>query len=200
MSEQTNAARLATGAPRQATGKYLKRWFDAFKFPVAAAFLVIAFVFADLPESKSDDLLLKLTVLSRKGAVALCNPAHIENELSVQIDGNSKNREFNGNFSSIGNSPNQLLSGNYSKFQAGELTVCKLQLRVAGRQFCGSDSARTQRLIGRRVQPRMPMLGEPGFYDHGYELAHDATQRTVLGWREPAGACPAAVDIVAAVR
>ena len=79
-------------------------------------------------------------------------------------------------------------------------TVCKLQLQVIGRRFCDMDSARTQRLVGRRVRIQLPVPGEASFYDHGYELARDSREWSVMAWREPGWACPVNVEIAAAIR
>lgn len=200
MSRGRETVRAAIEGAQGAPGKFAKIPFKAFEFSVVAIFLVIAFIFAKFPESEADELLQKLLTLSRKGGAALCDPEHIESHLLVRMDGNSEDRKFGEEFSSSINSKGRLLSGEYLKLQAGPQTVCKLRLRVAGQRFCNTDSARTQRLVGRRLQHQLPVPGEPGFYDHGYVLVQDATQRTVLGWRKPDQACPVDVEVVAAMR
>lgn len=173
-----------------------KRSFGVLELLVAMALVAAAFVFFDFPKAQSDELLARLTAMSRKGSAALCDPAHIENHLLVRIEEKSEKE-----FSSPVNSSDDRLSGHYSRFPAGQETVCKLRLRMAGHRFCDSDSARTQRLIGRRLQRQMAVPGESGFfYDHAYELAQDATQRMVLGWRETGRMCPVDVEVVGTMR
>lgn len=170
--------------------------FGVFELLVAMALLTAAFVFFDFPKTESDELLAKLAAMSRKGSAALCDPAQIEKDFLVRIDGKSEKE-----FSSSVNSSDDRLSGNYSRFAAGQQTVCKLRLRMVGHHFCNTESARTQRLIGRRLQHQMAVPGESGFfYDHAYELAQDATQRMVLGWRETARMCPVDVEVVGTMR
>lgn len=199
MGQEIKAVRAAVEEPRRASGIFAKRLFAALEFSVLATLVVIAFVFAEFPESEADEFLHKLMALGRKGGAALCDPAHIESRLLVRMDRNSESRKFGEEFSSTINSKGRSLSGEYSKFQAGPQTICKLRLRVAGQRFCNTDSARMQRLVGRRLQHQLSVPGEPGFYDHGYVLVQDVTQRTVLGWREPGQACPVDVEVVAAV-
>lgn len=200
MGKKTGAAFLLAAKALRARGKISKKLLGALKLSALPAFLIISFLAVSPSKSAPEELLLNLMAMSHKGAVALCNPAHVESNLLLQIDGNFENRDFGEKFTSQINSKNKVLSGNYSKFQDGPQTVCKLRLRVAGHRFCDTDSARTQRLIGRRLQHQLAVPGEPGFYDHGYELVQDATQRTVLGWREPGQACPVDVEVVAAIR
>jgi hypothetical protein len=200
MGEEAEAARLAATGRWKKCRKVPRKVFGALKFPVAALFFIGYFLFSEFPKSQADELLRRLTTLSRQGANALCNPKRIEDHLSIQFRESSITRNASQDFSSLINSKDEFLSGSYSKFQAGQQTVCKLQLRMVGQRFCDTDSARAQRLVGRRLQHQLAVPGEPGFYDHGYELVQDATQRTVLGWREPGRACPVDVEIVAAMR
>lgn len=188
-------------------GEYLRQLLGALKFPALALLAVAALAYfsiskspADLAIAETDELLLKLTALGRKGAVVLCNPESIEEHLSVRIDKGHLNEAGVGNSPVAVNTSNQSVFGSYSKLQSGAGTICRLQLQVVGRRFCDTDSARAQRLIGRRVQTRLAVPGEAGFYDHGYELMRDARERSVIGWREPGRSCPADVEIVAAVR
>jgi hypothetical protein len=188
-------------------GEYLRQLLGALKFPALALLAIAALAYfsiskspADLAIAETDELLLKLTALGRKGAVVLCNPESIEEHLSVRIDKGHLNEAGVGNSPVAVNTSNQSIFGSYSKLQSGAGTICRLQLQVVGRRFCDTDSARAQRLIGRRVQTRLAVPGEAGFYDHGYELMRDARERSVIGWREPGRSCPADVEIVAAVR
>jgi hypothetical protein len=188
-------------------GEYLRQLLGALKFPALALLAIAALAYfsiskspADLAIAETDELLLKLTALGRKGAVVLCNPESIEEHLSVRIDKGHLNEAGVGNSPVAVNTSNQSVFGSYSKLQSGAGTICRLQLQVVGRRFCDTDSARAQRLIGRRVQTRLAVPGEAGFYDHGYELMRDARERSVIGWREPGRSCPADVEIVAAVR
>jgi hypothetical protein len=188
-------------------GEFLRQLLGALKFPALALLAAVALAYfsaskspADLAIAETDELLLKLTALGRKGAVVLCNPESIEEHLSVRIDKGHLNEAGVGNSLVAVNTSNQSVFGSYSKLQSGAGTICRLQLQVVGRRFCDTDSARAQRLIGRRVQTRLAVPGEAGFYDHGYELMRDARERSVIGWREPGRSCPADVEIVAAVR
>lgn len=188
-------------------GEFLRQLLIALKFPALALLAVAALTYfsaskspAGLAIAETDELLLKLTTLGRKGAAVLCNPESIEEHLSVRIDKGHLNKAGGSNSPVAVNTPGQSVFGSYSKLQSGTGTICRLQLQVVGRRFCDTDSARAQRLIGRRVQTRLAVPGEAGFYDHGYELMRDARERSVIGWREPGRSCPADVEIVAAIR
>ncbi len=183
------------------TEEFFRGLLDALKFPALALFAVLAVAFlalqkapAELATAETDDLLLKLAALGREGKSVLCEPGNIERYLSIQID-----RAGAGSTAAV-NASNQAVSGNYSKFQAGTSTVCRLQLQIAGHRFCDTDSARAQRLIGRRVQTGLAVPGEAGVSDHGYELTRDPKERSLIGWREPSRSCPADVEVVVAVR
>ena len=181
--------------------EFFRELLNALKFPALAFLAVFAVAFLALQKAptefaaaETDDLLLKLAALGREGKTVLCDPGNIERYLSIQID-----KAGTGSTAAV-NTPNQVVSGNYSKFQSGTSTVCRLQLQVAGHRFCDTDSARAQRLVGRRVQTGLAVPGEAGVYDHGYELTRDPKERSLIGWREPSRSCPADVEVVVAVR
>ncbi|MGJ3701842.1 hypothetical protein [Variovorax sp. AFSI2.2] len=189
-----------------ASGKFLRRLPGVLKIlPLVVAAILI--LLAALPRSRvdlavadADELLLRLAALGREGAAVLCNPEGIEKYLAVRIDKENPNKKEGDSSPVAVNTPSQSVFGSYWKLQASTGTVCRLQLQVAGRRFCDTDSARTQRLIGRRVQTRLAVPGGADFYDHGYELARDSTERSVIGWRGPSRACPADVEIAVAIR
>lgn len=207
MNEKRGAgAVLVTGHPA-ICGQFPRSLLDTLKLPALAtigaiflALLILREPSASLVFAEADEILLRLTALGREGAAVLCNPQSIERRLSVRIDENSLNKGSVSNFSNFAEMPKQAVFGSYSKFQSNGSTICRLQLRVSGHRFCDTDSARVQRLIGRRLQPRLATLDESGIYDHGYELLRDARTRTVIGWREPGRSCPADVEIVTASR
>ncbi|MET3497684.1 hypothetical protein [Variovorax boronicumulans] len=150
--------------------------------------------------SKSDRMVLQLAALGRNDSRSLCDLKAIGEVLSIHAEENSKVPSSNSFFSVALRSPDGAMSGVHTRFQRGSDTVCRLQLRIEGHRFCNADSARLQRLIGRRVQSRLAMLYEPGFYDHGYELLRDDAKTILLGWREPGSSCPAEAEIVGAFR
>ncbi|WP_418129735.1 hypothetical protein ABL849_28200 [Variovorax sp. 375MFSha3.1] len=207
MNKQRGAGCALNSGHWAITEELFRGLLDILKFPALAVFAVLVVAFLALQKSPAefvtanpDDLLLKLAALGREGKSVLCNPENIERYLSIRIDkaGASGNATFNS--AATVNAPDQTIAGNYSKFQSGASTVCRLQLQIAGHRFCDTDSARAQRLIGRRVQTRLAVPGEAGVYDHGYELTRDASERTLIGWREPSRSCPADVEVVVAVR
>ncbi len=153
----------------------------------------------NFPFADADEIVLRLAALGRQGAVVLCNLQSIEAHLAVRIE---KTQLLNEGFpnSDFLKTAGRTVYGIHSKSESNGHNVCRLQLRIAGHRFCDADSARMQRLLGRRVQTRLAMLDSPGFYDHGYELANDAGKRTVIGWREPSRSCPVDVEIVTASR
>ncbi len=188
------------------SGEFLRRLLSDLKI-LTLLVVGLLVIFAALPKYRldigsadADELLLKLTELGSGGASVLCNPASIERYLSVRIDKENLIKDGGNNSSGAVSSSTQSVFGSYWKLQTKAGTVCGLQLQVTGRRFCDTDSARTQRLVGRRVQIRLPVPGEAGFYDHGYELASDSKQRSVIGWREPSQSCPSNVEIAVAIR
>lgn len=206
MSIERGAVRAQAARYWVVSRKLLHRFVDVFKISslfVAAILMLIAALPkspTDLEIADADDLLLKLTALGREGAVVLCDPGSIEKYLSVHIDQERLSKNGGNNSPVAVNARSQPVFGNYWKFRAGTSTVCRLQLQVSGRRFCDTDSARTQRLIGSRVQTRLPVPGEADFYDHGYELARDSRERSTIGWRHPSQSCPAEVEIAVATR
>lgn len=187
-------------------GKISQRLLGALKIFSLFIVAILAMVTAlprfriDLATANSDELLLKLSALGGEGAAVLCNPKKIENYLSIRIDERGVGAATVENFPVAISSINQLVSGSYWKFQADAGTVCRLQLQIAGRRFCDTDSPRVQRLIGRRVQIQLPIPGEAGSYDHGYELARNSKEWSVIGWRELSRSCPGNVEIAAISR
>lgn len=187
-----------------ASSEFSRRLIGAVKIFFVCVVAAVA-VFTALPRSRvglvsadSDELLLTLAALASEGAATLCDPGRIERYLSIRIDTsgltNARANDAPVAVSAVG----PPISGKYWKFQAATDTVCRLQLQVAGRRFCDTDSARTQRLVGRRVQTLLPIPGEAGFYDHGYELVRNSKERSVIAWRQPSPSCP--VNIEVAVR
>ncbi|WP_354401582.1 hypothetical protein [Variovorax sp. OAS795] len=167
----------------------------------AALALLIAlpsFRIEELADANADELLLRLATLGREGSAVLCDPDRIERYLSVRIDKRYLNKNA-GNSPMGVNATNQSIVGSYWKHPTSTGTICKLRLQIVGHRFCDTDSARTQRLIGRRVQTQMPVPDETGFYDHGYELTRDSKENSVIGWREPSQLCPADIEIAVAI-
>ena len=188
-----------------ASREFLRRLLGDLKILSLFVAAILA-VLAALPKSPvelavadADELLLRLTALGSEGAAVLCDPRRIEKYLSVRIN-SAPNKKGENNSPLVVDSPNQSVFGSYWISQASTGTVCRLQLNVAGRRFCDTDSARTQRLIGHRVQNQLAVPGEYGFYDHGYELSRDSKERSVIGWREPSRSCPTDVEIAVAIR
>lgn len=206
MNTARGAERALAAHYWMAPGKFLRGLLGELKILSLFAAAILA-MFAALPRPRvdlavadTDELLLRLAALGSEGAAVLCNPESIEKHLFVRIDKENLNKKEGNNSPVAVNTPGQSVFGSYWKLQANTGTVCRLQLQIAGRRFCDTDSARTQRLIGRRVQTRLAVPGEADFYDHGYELARDSRERSVIGWREPSRACPADVEIAVAIR
>jgi len=206
MNTARGAERALTVHNWKASAEFLRRLLGNLKVLSLFAAAILA-VLAALPRSHvelavadADELLLRLTALGSKGASVLCDPRRIEKYLSVNIENAGPIKKGDSNSSFVVNSPNQSVFGSYWIVQASTGTVCRLQLQVAGRRFCDTDSARTQRLIGHRVQNKLAVPGEYGFYDHGYELSRDAGETSVIGWREPSRSCPSNVEIAVAIR
>lgn len=206
MNAENAAGRALTGRNGADLGKLLPQLRGVLKvfslFAVAILTILVALPKSriDLAAADGDELLLRLAALGSGGAAILCNPERIENYLSIRID----KKRLDGAGATIlpvaVSALSQSISGSYWKFQVNAETVCKLQLQIIGRRFCDMDSARIQRLVGRRVQLQLPVPGEASFYDHGYELARDSREWSVMAWREPGWACPANVEIAAAIR
>jgi hypothetical protein len=206
MNIAREAERALTVHNWTASVEFLRRLLGDLK--IASLFLAaILAVLAALPKSRvelavadADELLLRLTALGSEGAAVLCDPERIEKYLSVHIDKVNLDKKNGSNSPLAVSAQDQSIRGSYWISESSTGTVCRLQLQVAGRRFCDTDSARTQRLVGRRVQSRLAVPGEPGFYDHGYELARNSGESSVIGWREPSQSCPADVEIAAAIR
>jgi len=187
--------------------KFWGRVSDALKLlllviAVALALLIAlpSFRIEELADANADELLLRLAALGRESSAVLCDPERVERYLSVQIDKRYLDKD-RGNNSPVGvNAVNRSIIGSYWKNSTSTGTACKLRLQIVGHRFCDTDSARTQRLIGRRVQIHMPVPGETGFYDHGYELTRDSQENSAIGWHAPSQSCPSDVEIAAAIR
>ncbi len=171
-------------------------------FAIALATVVACWV--ALPRSNgagtdTDELLQRLAKLSRDGAAVLCDPTSLEKKLHILIDDLSPERSDADVLSAVVRSTGIIgneTSGTYSEFRAASRNFCRLRMHFANHRFCDSDSARVQRLLGERVRPGMPMLGEAGFYDHGYAFTPARLGKSVMGWRQPARLCPAEIEIV----
>lgn len=205
MNERQKRFHCLFGGQLEGSRKPLRLNKSALKLVfVALAALVLFIVAAPAVEagfmSKSDRLVLKLATLGRNEGRVLCDLKAIGEVLSIHVEKNSKNLSDRRFFSSAVRSPDGAMAGVYTRYQRGADTVCKLQLRIEGHRFCTADSARLQRLIGRRLQSRLAMLHEPGFYDHGYVLFHDHAKTILLGWHELGSSCPAEVEIAGALR
>jgi hypothetical protein len=188
-----------------AAGEFLRQLPGVLKIFVLFATAILMLIAAlpvshsDLAGSSPDELLLRLATLGREGASVLCDPESIEKHLSLQIGIKNSKKEPRESPASV-NSTNESVSGSYWKFQAEDGVVCRLQLRIAGHRFCDTDSARTQRLIGRRVQVQLGVPGGADYYDHGYELTLDSKARSVIGWRAPSQSCSTDVEISVSTR
>lgn len=194
-------------ANRIAPKFYGLRRIQWFACAILLLFFVIAIFRIAIPNRRdwtvdvgSDDLLLRLAELSRGGSDLLCDARNIEKKLVVQIKNAFADKKGEGLFLIADASAQNSIFGTYSKFRVGENTVCRLQLQFALHRFCNTDNAWTQRLLGRRVQPGMQMVGEAGFYDHGYEFGRKPLERSVIAWRHSTRSCSADVEVASTNR